>query len=93
MDAMTRSDLFFMITAIAVVVVGFVATVLLIYVFMIVREVRAMLQMLKSGAETISTHYSEIEGKVKAGGIAGIAAAIAGAIISAFTMRKGSHKK
>lgn len=60
MDAIARSDIFFMITTVAVAVVALLFVAVLLYILKIVRDARAITRTFKDEAEKIAQDVSSL---------------------------------
>lgn len=69
MDSFARSDLFFIITGTAVVLLSLVFLVILIYVAYIVRKLHYILEIVHRESELISEGFGDLRTKVLAGGL------------------------
>ncbi len=65
MDSILKSDLFFFITSVAVVLVSAVVVVVLIYIVRIMRDIRDIASTLKHQTESLSQDIDELRSKVK----------------------------
>ncbi|MCI0542457.1 hypothetical protein L0Y69_01725 [bacterium] len=67
MDSLARSDLFFFITTIAVVLVTALVVAALIYVVRILRDIKSLSQKLEEGGDAIASDISSVHSSIKAG--------------------------
>ena len=68
MDSLLKSDIFFVVTTGAVVIITACLVVLLIYVIRILHEVRSLIELARKEGELLSTDLSELRGRVQAQG-------------------------
>jgi hypothetical protein len=54
MDSFARADLFFLITAAVVLGIGFITAVLLLYLFILIRDVQFIIKRIRGSVEKIS---------------------------------------
>ena len=64
MDTLARADMFFFITAIAVVLVTVCLVVLLVYVITILHQVRALVELARKEGELLSADIGELRSRV-----------------------------
>ncbi len=67
MDSLARSDLFFFITTIAVVLVTALVVAALIYVVRILRDIKSLSQKLEEGGDAIANDISSVHKSIKTG--------------------------
>lgn len=68
MSEVLQANIFFFITAVAVVVVTLLVAAVLVYVLMIVRNVKDITDRLKEGSEIIAGDLQALRGKIFAAG-------------------------
>lgn len=68
MDALAKSDIFFFITSIAVIVIGITLTVLFLYTIKVVRDVKDISARAKRQAELISEDIDRLRSEAKEDG-------------------------
>ncbi len=67
MDSVLKSDLFFFITSIAVVLVSAVLIVIMVYIVRIMRDIKDIASTLKQQTDALSDDIDEFRSKVKEG--------------------------
>lgn len=67
MDALARSDAFFLITALAVVIITALVIAALVYVIRILRDLKSLSEKLEAGGDAIAGDISSIHRNIKQG--------------------------
>ncbi len=65
MTELAKSDIFFLITSIAVVILGLMAAVVLGYVYVIVKDVKSLIDIIKDESEEVVEDIREFRSKLK----------------------------
>ena len=91
MDSIVNSNIFFFITTIAVVIGGLLVSILLIYLILIVRDVRWVSKKVKREAELISMDINEAREHIKEHGVE--LTSVLGFLKGLLDIRKGKHRK
>ncbi|MDR3643335.1 MAG: hypothetical protein P4L74_06970 [Candidatus Doudnabacteria bacterium] len=68
MSEFAKMDIFFFITSVAVVVLGLLLAILIIYIIKISRDIKYISQKAKSEADLISQDLSDLRQNVRGGG-------------------------
>lgn len=68
MNTLLHADVFFFITAIAVVVLGIVALIVLINFWYFMRDARRIIETVRKGAEVLSKDLADLRSEVKQSG-------------------------
>jgi len=94
MTDIAKSDLFFMITSISVVVLTIIIAVVLIYAFFIIRNVKEIVKKVKEESESAIDDIRELRLKLKADGnvLRGVTGVL-GLLKNTFFGRKKKSKK
>jgi len=72
MDALARSDLFFMITAMVVLLVGAVILVAILYVVRILHDVRRITKTVREESDLIKEDFDDFRAATKKRGLKGL---------------------
>ena len=67
MDSFIHADIFFFITTMAVIVVGIVLTIALIYIVVILNTIRNISEMVRSESGLIAEDVHDIRNKIRSG--------------------------
>jgi 5-bromo-4-chloroindolyl phosphate hydrolysis protein len=67
MDSFIHADIFFFITSIAVIVVGIVLTIVLVYIAIILNTIRKISEMVHSESGLIAEDVHDIRNKIRTG--------------------------
>jgi len=65
METLIHANIFFFITSIAVVILGILITIVLIYIATILADIKAISRLAKSETANIATDIHEIRGEIK----------------------------
>lgn len=65
MDSFLKSDIFFFITSVAVVIIAILLTVLIIYLIKVSRDIRYISQRAKTEADNIIEDVSQLRANIK----------------------------
>lgn len=65
MDSLLKSDIFFFITSVAVVIIAILLTVLIIYLIKVSRDIRYISQRAKTEADNIIDDVSQLRANIK----------------------------
>ena len=69
MDTLIHADIFFFITAVAVMLIATMLAVVLVYVVLIARDVRAIVARMRRASESLESDFNALrEGVLKEGG-------------------------
>ena len=65
MDTLLKADIFFFVTALAVVVIAAILAVVLVYLIRILRDVKSVSGRVKEQAELVSEDISDLRHKIR----------------------------
>jgi len=79
MESLLKSDLFFVISSVSVIVISFAILIALVYIIKILKDVSGFFKAIQSGTEALSEDLSEVRLKLREKGI------MSGVILSLLT--------
>lgn len=102
MESILKSDIFFFITSVAVIVLALISTIILYYFIKLMKHIEYIAHKVRTETDLITRDIDDVrnkfkDGSMKMGGLAGMASGFAaksfGSVLTSFFDKKGGSSK